>query len=87
MTYTPAVVAISEYFKKKNGTAVGIGTSGVGIGMFVVPLLLEASFDFYGFSGAFYVIAALALELFVCGALLRPAVTHRKILGLDKRQV
>jgi hypothetical protein len=38
MAYCPGVIIVSIYFHKKLGTAVGIATSGVGLGAFSVPL-------------------------------------------------
>jgi nitrate/nitrite transporter NarK len=83
MAYCPGVIIVSIYFHKKLGTAVGIATSGVGLGAFSVPLLLEASFLYYGYMGSFVLLSGLFLELMVCGALMRPMSVHRRIS--DKR--
>jgi hypothetical protein len=44
-----------------------------------VPLLLEASFLYYGYMGSFVLLSGLFLELMVCGALMRPMSVHRRI--------
>ncbi|XP_052092439.1 monocarboxylate transporter 9-like [Mytilus californianus] len=72
MAYSPAVVIVSAYFHKKLGTAIGLGTSGVGLGTFAIPLLLETSFTYYGYLGALIMAAAASLQIIVCGALMRP---------------
>ncbi|CAG2190157.1 SLC16A14 [Mytilus edulis] len=86
MAYSPAVVIVSAYFHKKLGTAIGIATSGVGLGSFAIPLLLEASFTYYGYLGALIMAAAASVEIIVCGALMRPISLHRRITEFNNRK-
>jgi len=41
LCYVPAIIVISEYFKKKRPLAIGIASSGIGIGSFIFPLVLD----------------------------------------------
>ncbi|CAC5375664.1 SLC16A14 [Mytilus coruscus] len=86
MAYSPAVVIVSAYFHKKLGTAIGLGTSGVGLGTFAIPLLLEVSFTYYGYLGALIMAAAASLQIIVCGALMRPVSLHRRITEFNNRK-
>ncbi|VDI12742.1 MFS transporter, MCP family, solute carrier family 16 (monocarboxylic acid transporters), member 14 [Mytilus galloprovincialis] len=86
MAYSPAVVIVTAYFHKKLGTALGLATSGVGLGTFAIPLLLEASFTYYGYLGALIMAAAASVEIIVCGALMRPISLHRRITEFNNRK-
>ncbi|XP_076091531.1 monocarboxylate transporter 9-like [Mytilus galloprovincialis] len=86
MAYSPAVVIVTAYFHKKLGTALGLATSGVGLGTFAIPLLLEASFTYYGYLGALIMAAAASVEIIVCGALMRPISLHRRITEFSNRK-
>ncbi|XP_063420817.1 monocarboxylate transporter 14-like [Mytilus trossulus] len=86
MAYSPAVVIVSAYFHKKLGTAIGLATSGVGLGTFAIPLLLEASFTYYGYLGALIMAAAASFEIIVCGALMRPISLHRRITEYNNKK-
>lgn len=41
LCYVPAVIVLSKYFKRKRGLAIGIASSGIGVGSFIFPILLE----------------------------------------------
>lgn len=82
--YTPALIIVGYYFNKRRGLAVGLATSGVGLGCFVFPPAIEIMFNTYGFSGTFIVLAAVIANFFVCGALFRPLELQRQIVKNDR---
>jgi MFS family permease len=53
---------VGYYFHKKRGRAVGIATSGVGFGTFVIPPIIEIVFKHYGFTGAFMIIGGITFS-------------------------
>ena len=83
--YCPAVVIVGYYFHKKRGRAVGIATSGVGFGSFVIPPIIEIVFKHYGFTGAFMIIGGITFNLAVFGILMRPLSAHRRIEAIQSR--
>lgn len=76
---------VGLYFHKKRGKAVGIATSGVGFGTFVIPPVIKLLFDYYGFTGAFILIGGITLNLTIFGILMRPLSVHRKIEAIQQR--
>lgn len=83
-TYAPGLVIVGHYFNKRRGIAVGLATSGVGLGSFTFPPLIEIMFNTYGFSGTFLILSAVTANFFVCGALFRPLDLHRKLMKQDR---
>jgi MFS family permease len=59
------------YFEKNCGLALGIATCGGGCGTFLMPLVIEALMDVYGWRGCMLILAGINLNISVCGALMR----------------
>ena len=72
MTYIPSLVIVGQYFTKARSRALGIATSGSGIGVFIIPLMLEVIFDYYGYQGGMVLLGGLLFNTIVSGALYRP---------------
>ena len=83
-TYSPGLVIVGEYFNNRRGLAVGLATSGVGLGSFTFPPIIEMMFNEYGFSGTFLILSAVTANFFVCGALFRPLELHRQLMAGDR---
>ena len=60
------------YFKTKRTLAQSVTLSGFGIGTFLGPMLLTFLIDHYGFTGSYIILAGIALQGMVCGALYFP---------------
>lgn len=86
LAYAPAVMIVGIYFNKRRGIAVGLSTSGVGFGSFVIPALVELAFHFYAFTGGFYILACFAIHICISGMLFRPLERQRLLMAFDKRQ-
>ncbi|XP_067662792.1 monocarboxylate transporter 12-like isoform X2 [Haliotis asinina] len=86
LSYTPGLVTVGQYFANKPGLAVGLATSGVGAGTFVIPPLADFLFDEFNFVGAFLILSGLSLNLVVSGALYRPLDLHKKILAIQRKK-
>lgn len=52
LSYTPAVAVVGTYFNEKKALAYGIAMSGRGIGMFILPPLVQHLIDQYSWRGA-----------------------------------
>lgn len=72
LCYSPAIVMVGCYFRKRTALAYGIGLSGSGIGTFVLAPVVQLLIDLYSWRGALLVLSAFVANLCVCGALLRP---------------
>lgn len=72
LCYTPAIVMVGCYFRRRTALAYGIGMSGSGIGTFVLAPVVQLLIDLYSWRGALLVLSAFVANLCVCGALLRP---------------
>ncbi|KAG1686308.1 Monocarboxylate transporter 12 [Nymphon striatum] len=69
MMYCSSIVIIGHYFDKKQGLAMGITTSGSGIGTFIIPPLVQKLIEVYGLSGTVLIIGgnrhAISLSLII----------------------
>ncbi|XP_033754786.1 monocarboxylate transporter 12-like [Pecten maximus] len=74
LVYSPAVIVVNQYFTTRRGLALGIATSC--IGSFLFPNMIDFLFEFYGFLGAFLVLAGITWNIVVCGSLFRPLMTE-----------
>ncbi|XP_014663153.1 PREDICTED: monocarboxylate transporter 12-like, partial [Priapulus caudatus] len=76
LVYTPVVAVISHFFTRRRQFATAVAVSGAGIGNLCFPPLLQHLVDMYGWRGAMLVCGSLALNMCICGALLRPSPPH-----------
>ena len=65
------------YFDKRFAFASGLNSSAAGLGMFILPPLIETLIQFYGWRGALQIVAAIMANICVCGSLLRPSNSER----------
>ena len=72
LMYLPAMIICGFYFEKRRAFATGVAVCGSGIGMFIFAPLCELLLSTYGWKGATWVIAGIALNGIVAGALFRP---------------
>ncbi|NWI19882.1 MOT14 protein, partial [Crypturellus soui] len=72
MVYLPAVVMVGQYFQKRRALAQGLSTTGTGFGAFLMTALLKYLCEEFGWRNAMFIQGAIALNLCVCGALMRP---------------
>lgn len=71
LVYVLVVMIVGIYFNKKRGIVVGLVMFGVGFGLFVVLVIVEMVFYFYGYSGGFYILVGFVINLCIVGMLLR----------------
>lgn len=74
LSYTPALAIVGTYFSEKKALAYGVAMSGRGIGIFLLPPLVQYLIDLYSWRGALLTLGGLASHLCVCGSLMRPLV-------------
>ncbi|KAF4529198.1 hypothetical protein B566_EDAN011444 [Ephemera danica] len=69
-------VAISTYFSKRRGRAVGLALVGTGLGQMLMPQAVRALLDYYGFQGAMLLIGAASLHGIFGASLYQPVERH-----------
>ncbi|XP_064609000.1 monocarboxylate transporter 12-like [Liolophura sinensis] len=78
LTYTPTVVMVTLFFKKRRSFANGVTVAGNGIGYFLYPFLMKYLFDEYTLFGTLIIIGGVMLHSCIGAALLRPLESFRK---------
>ena len=87
LTLLPCPVSVGYSFRDHSGFALGIMTSGVGIGRLVSGPLIQYLLDTYGLSGTYLMSAAIVSHVIPCGMLLKtppkknltPAATKHRV--------
>ncbi|XP_064640068.1 monocarboxylate transporter 13-like [Lineus longissimus] len=72
MSFLTMLTITVYYFKEKPLLAQGVGISGVGVGGIVMPILVKYLNSTFTWRGGLMITSGLALNICVCGALLRP---------------
>ncbi len=71
LCYVAAIVIVAFYFERRRSLATGISVCGSGVGTFLFAPLTQALVDAYGWRGATAILAAVFLNMVVCGMLFR----------------
>ncbi|XP_077977768.1 monocarboxylate transporter 12-like [Glandiceps talaboti] len=71
-SYSPHSVMMTKYFPTRFALVHTLMKLGGGTALFILPPIMQACLDHYGWRGAFLVQSAIFANLCVCGALLRP---------------
>ncbi len=71
LCYVSAIVIVAFYFERLRSLATGVSVCGSGVGTFVFAPLTQLLVDRYGWRGATAVLAAVFLNMVVCGMLFR----------------
>ncbi|XP_076805280.1 monocarboxylate transporter 14-like isoform X2 [Clavelina lepadiformis] len=85
LCYVPAVISLTQYFKNKRGLAIGIASSGVGVGAFIFPIFIEALQVRYTWRGAMLILSGVIAHEFVSAMVIFP-VEHKKRKGTQSRK-
>jgi MFS family permease len=83
--YVPAVAAVSAWFPRRRGIAIGLAVSGIGVGTIVTPIASAALIDAIGWRWAYVALAGATCATLVAAAvLLRTPPTHVPVpIGLS----
>ncbi|XP_032818969.1 monocarboxylate transporter 12-like [Petromyzon marinus] len=72
LCYSPSIVMVTKYFRRRRALATGLAMSGSGVGTFLLAPLVQYLLDVFSWRGALLLLGAFVSNLCVCGALLRP---------------
>ncbi|KAH3799815.1 monocarboxylate transporter 4-like [Dreissena polymorpha] len=78
LAMTPCPILLGYYFDKRRSLAFGIASAGFSIGGFAITPLIELLFQEYGYSGAFLILTAFTMNIFVAAVLFRPLQADSK---------
>ncbi|XP_046559513.1 monocarboxylate transporter 12-like, partial [Haliotis rubra] len=78
LAQTGSFVIIGYYFPVKTGLVTGISISGIGLGIFIHPPLLQYLTETFGVHGAFLITGGITLHVCIAGMLMRPSDIERK---------
>ncbi|XP_056006434.1 monocarboxylate transporter 12-like [Ostrea edulis] len=85
--YGNGLVMIEIYFSRRFTRATACALTGVSVGTFIMPILVEAFLEKYSLSGAILIVAAIYLNGCICGALYRPLSFYAEKRSSDPEQV
>ena len=57
-SYVPVVGAVQRWFERRRAMASGLAVSGIGVGTLLVPALAAVLIDYWGWRGAYLILAA-----------------------------
>ena len=80
MVYIPAILIIGFYFDKRRGLANGLAASGSGVGALIYSPLCHYLQQEYTWKGAVLILAAIALNTFVCATIFRPIELRHRVV-------
>ncbi|XP_070560880.1 monocarboxylate transporter 12-like [Ptychodera flava] len=75
---SPNLAMLAIYFPKKHSLVNGIAMVGSGVCVLVMPPLLQASIDKYGWRGSMLILSAIGAHVDISGALLRPLIGNSR---------
>lgn len=81
--YTPSLTVIGYYFHKRLGFANGVAFSGSGLGLIVMPPLMQLLLNKYDWRSTMQIVGGLSLLVCLCGLLMRP--TEREKFWMVKQ--
>ncbi|XP_005099372.1 monocarboxylate transporter 12 [Aplysia californica] len=78
---SPSIVAVERYFVHARFQALSVVVAGIGAGIITFPILIRHLLVHFAWRGAMLILAGIALNLCVCGMLMKPA-KHEKEMRL-----
>ncbi|XP_060804229.1 monocarboxylate transporter 9 isoform X2 [Amyelois transitella] len=79
-----ACTIINEYFVKRRFLAMGVVQASTAIITMIIPILLNFTLNFYGYSGTLMIVAALSMNIFVAVSLMQPVKWHMKMVKVPQ---
>ena len=67
LVYLAGMAALSMHFDKHLITALSLATAGIGIGIFIFPILIQTTMRCYDWKGTLVIVGGMLLNLVACG--------------------
>ncbi|CAG5093698.1 Similar to slc16a10: Monocarboxylate transporter 10 (Danio rerio) [Cotesia congregata] len=84
LAYTPSLVILGHYFKRRLGLANGIVTAGSSVFTSIMPYVMSAFLERFGMVGALRSLAILTLIILACAILFKPVAIKETATIIDK---
>ncbi|KAH0546261.1 monocarboxylate transporter 10 [Cotesia glomerata] len=84
LAYTPSLVILGHYFKRRLGLANGIVTAGSSVFTSIMPYVMSAFLERFGMVGALRSLAILTLIILACAILFKPIAIKEMTTIKDK---
>ena len=68
LTFLAGMTSMSWYFDKYRTPAISIATAGLGVGVFLYPMFIQAILPYYAWYGALIILGGITCNLAVCAA-------------------
>ncbi|XP_030849699.1 monocarboxylate transporter 3-like [Strongylocentrotus purpuratus] len=76
MSFMPTILALNDFFGEQFVLMNTIASYGYTAGSMLLPVVMEWSFEAYGYAGAFLILGGIALNLVACGATIRKTLLN-----------
>lgn len=76
---TPSIMIIEQHFHRNRFQAVSVAAGGVGTGIIAFPFMIKHLLEFYAWRGTLLLLAGMAFNLCVCGALMFPVPKAKEV--------
>lgn len=76
---TPSIMAVERYFNSSRFQALSIVVGGVGAGIMTFPIAIRYLLQYFAWKGTLLILAGVALNLCVCGAVMKPVDNQKKV--------
>uniref|UniRef100_A0A8C4NDT0 Solute carrier family 16 member 12 n=1 Tax=Eptatretus burgeri TaxID=7764 RepID=A0A8C4NDT0_EPTBU len=86
LSFTPTLALIGVFFQKRLAFALGLATSGNGVGTFILPPISQLLIETFGWRGAMIILGSIVAHICVCGALFQrpPSSEPIQVLSQEK---
>ena len=74
---SPSIIAVERTFIHGRFQALSIVVAGIGAGIITFPIMIRYLLEYFAWRGTFLILSGIALNLCVCGAIMRPKSTDK----------
>ncbi|XP_021349826.1 monocarboxylate transporter 12-like isoform X1 [Mizuhopecten yessoensis] len=76
---TPSIMIVEQHFYEGRFEALSVVLGGVGAGMITFPIIIRTMLEYMAWRGTLWMLAGCALNICVCGALMKPAKNAKEM--------
>ncbi|XP_047657019.1 monocarboxylate transporter 6 [Tachysurus fulvidraco] len=87
LCFQPSVTMVGHYFVRRRAFASALSSTGTALGLSTLPLLANFLLGQFGWRGSFLILGGVVLNCCVCGAVMRPLHTKRKVKAIQIESV
>ncbi|XP_052811714.1 monocarboxylate transporter 12-like isoform X1 [Mya arenaria] len=84
LAYTPSIVILGQWFRRRHSLATGIAVAGAGIGTFAFAPVLEMLFKHVEFKYTMFIMAGVMVNISICGLFFRDVPNDKSAFTIDE---